>query len=180
MKPVDLNPCHPPATRHRVRLGRILGLCLAAGLASCARTSPQPEIAAGQRHCVIYHPYYYNSAKPTGETMVRTALRVRVGGGETYTLRPYRSLQVPVPRSGTVVEVLDDPIERMGAARRVEAARIPAGNDVAYIRVGRMQGIGGVSGVPGTGGMVAVPAYIADRAERVRPEVARKEIAEFE
>jgi hypothetical protein len=167
-------------TSRLLRLGRIVPLLLAVGLASCARTSPQPEIAAGQRRCVIFHPYYYNSEKRPGEITMRTALRVRVGGGETYTLRPYRSLQVPIPRSGTVIEVLDDPLERVGSGRRTESATIPAGNDVAYVRVGRTQQIAGVTGTPGSGIPVAVPAWVYDRAERVKPEVARKELAEFE
>lgn len=167
-------------TSRLLRLGRIVPLLLAIGLASCARTSPQPEIAAGQRRCVIFHPYYYNSEKRPGEITMRTALRVRVGGGEAYTLRPYRSLQVPIPRGGTVIEVLDDPLERVGSGRRTESATIPAGNDVVHVRVGRTQQIAGVTGMPGSGIPVAVPAWVYDRAERVRPEVARKEIAGFE
>lgn len=164
--------------RGKTVLGAVLLMC---GLASCARTSPQPEIAAGQRRCVIYHPYYYNSDKRPGETTIRTALTVQVGGGEKYTLRPYRSLQVPIPRSGTVIEVMDDPLERIGSDRRSETARVPAGSDVAYVRVERMQAISGMTSVPSSGVVVSsVPGYVADRATLVRPEVAKKELAEFE
>ena len=156
-------------------------LMLIGGLSSCASTSPQPEIAAGQRRCVLYHPYYYNSDKLEGrESEIRNALTVQISGGEKYTLRPYRSLQVPIPRSGAVVEVMDDPLATFGATRKSESARIPAGGDTAYVRISRSQGIGGVTMTPTMGIPVAGPSYIADRAKLVSAEVAKKELAEFE
>jgi hypothetical protein len=155
-------------------------LLLTGGLFSCARTSPQPEITAGQRRCVIYYPYYYNSDKKTGEATIRTALTVQVGGGEKYTLRPYRSLAVPIPSGGTVIEVMDDPLERMGKTRRSESARIPAGRDAVYVRISRTEGIVGMTMSPGMGVPVAVGGDSTDRATLVPPEVAKKELAEFE
>ncbi len=44
-----------------------------------------------------------------------------------------------------------------------------------------MQAISGMASVPSSGVMVAAaPAYVADRATVVSPEVAKKELAEFE
>ncbi|RYD65986.1 MAG: hypothetical protein EOP83_06150, partial [Verrucomicrobiaceae bacterium] len=117
----------------------------AAGLVSCARTSPQPEIAAGQRSCVIYHPYYYNGDKRPGESEIKNALTVQLSGGEKYTLRPYRSLQVPLPRNGTVIEVMDDPLLRLAIPRQTESASVPAGSQTAYVRISRSQKSAGMT-----------------------------------
>lgn len=157
----------------------VVALLALASLPSCTTTSPQPEIAAGQRSCVIYHPYYYNGDKRQGETEIRNALTVQLGTGEKYALRPYRSLQVPIPRNGTTVEVLDDPLLTLGSPRKSEAVRIPAGGQTAYVRISRSQGIGGMTATP-SGIPVAVAAYTADRAKLITPEIAKKEIAEFE
>jgi hypothetical protein len=145
----------------------LMVLALVGGLASCGPTSPQPQIAEGQRRCVIYHPYYYNGDKRADEVEIRHTLVVQIGGGEKYTLRPYRSLQVPIPRSGTVIEVLDNPVARFGYEHRSESAKVPAGRETAYVRVARSQ-------------LIGLNTYVADRARLVSPEVAKKELAEFE
>lgn len=176
---VSTSTCPSGVTLRKWRAPAV-ALLMVAGLASCARTSPQPEIAAGQRRCVIYHPYYYNGDKRPGEREIRTALSVQVGGGEKYTLRPYRSLHVPVPRSGTVVAVMDDPMERWLIPRRSETATIPAGGEDVYVRVGRSEGQLGMAVVPNLGAPVPTAGYVMDRATLVKPEVARKELAEFE
>lgn len=116
---------------------------------------------------MIYHPFYYNGDKRADEVEIRNTLTVQVGGGEKYTLRPYRSLQVPIPRSGTVIEVLDNPLGRVGWGHRSESAKVPAGGKTAYVRISRSQ-------------LIGMNTYVADRARVVSPDVARKELAEFE
>jgi hypothetical protein len=177
-RPLNAAACGNKANRRKWRTS-VAALLGVASLASCTSTSPQPEIAAGQRSCVIYHPYYYNGDKRQGETEIRNALTVQLGTGEKYALRPYRSLQVPIPRGGTTVEVLDDPLLTLGSPRKSEGTRIPEGGQTGYVRISRSQGIGGMATTP-SGIPVAVAAYTADRAKLVAPEIAKKELAEFE
>jgi hypothetical protein len=146
---------------------RLMGAGMAGALVACGPTSPQPDIPAGQRRCVIYHPYYYNGDKRPDEVETRNTLTVQVGGREKYSLRPYRSLQVPIPREGTRIEVLDTPWARVGYGHRSEIARVPAGGETAYVRISRSQ-------------LIGLNTYLTDRARLVSPAVAKKEIAEFE
>ena len=174
----DAAACENKASQRQWRTW-VAAFLSVAGLASCARTSPQPEIAAGQRSCVIYHPYYYNGDKRPGESEIKNALTVQLSGGEKYTLRPYRSLQVPIPRSGTVIQVMDDPLSRLAIPRQTESASVPAGSQTAYVRISRSQKSAGMAYSPSGIPMAAV-SFIADRAKLVTPEVAKKELAEFE
>lgn len=77
-------------------------------------------------------------------------------------------------------EVMDDPLERMGKTRRPESARIPAGGEAVYVRVSRTEGIVGMTMSPGMGIPEAAGGDSTDRATLVPPDVARKDLAEFE